>query len=191
VMRVRSDWTGGAGTPYVSTMYFAGTGALLAQDAVNAVVAFWNGIGDRIAAVTDVSVSPEVFVVNEVNGETTALHNTTPGTVTTTAAGEVMATAVQGLVRWTTGTYLNGRQIRGRQFLPSPTETDSTTGRPSSTYVTDVNANAATLVGLGILGVWRRPKFNAEGTLTRDGAFILANGSSCWTEWAVLRSRRS
>ena len=190
MLRVTTQWGGVAGSPYYSTMYFAGTEALEAESAVDAVAVFWNAIGDRIQSACDGTIQPEVFVLDPVNGDTTGVHVTTPNAIATTLVSGQLASATQGLVRWTTGVYEDSRQIRGRTFIPAPTEQDSDVGAPLTAYINDVSAAAAVLAADPGFGVWRRPRPETSPLGQRDGQFALATGGACWSQWAVLRSRR-
>jgi hypothetical protein len=194
MMRVTTAWTSPNGGPGTSTMFVNGDGSLLAQDAVNAIAAFWNGLSARIATAVDAAIESDVYVINAANGEATGVHSTAPPAVVTSGTVDQNSAATQGLVRWLTGVYLDGRQVRGRTYIPGPMESDNAAGRPGSAWLTPVQAAANTLVGTGLLGVWRRPLPDPEapnGPPLRAGSFHLVNAASAWGEWAVLRSRRN
>lgn len=128
------------------------------------------------------TISPEVLVIDPATGTITAALSTVTSfdAVTGTAGGDVLPLATQGLVHVRTGTYLAGREVRGRINVPGPTELLSTAGAPTAGYTGGIQTAAnALLAGVGF-GVWSRA----------HGQFVQASSVSVWPKWAVLRSRR-
>jgi hypothetical protein len=95
-----------------------------------------------------------------------------------------MAFATQGLIRWRTGVFIAGRELRGRTFIPGATESRSANGRPDSTYITTAETAAQDLLDNAALGaalvVYSVTHRQVE----------LVQSRSVWGQWAVLRSRR-
>lgn len=102
------------------------------------------------------------------------------------ATGDTVPDAAQMLLRWNGSDIVDGRFIRGRNFLPGV----------STQYVTEGNVNAAARTAIsGFVstfasankgfGIWHRPK-NGSGGLFSD-----VSGGSVWQEFAVLRRRRN
>lgn len=180
MLRVTTLWTAGNGGPYYTNMYFGGEEQAEAETAADATGLFFSTIGDRIAATTDGTVLPEVDIVSEATGQTTGTLITTPTAILTTGTGAFLPFATQGLVRVRTGEFINGRELRGRIFLPSVTDANMTGGKPSASYITDVNDAAAALIAATQFGVYSRV----------HNTFRNANSASMWSDFAVLRSRR-
>ena len=91
----------------------------------------------------------------------------------------------QGLVHWLTGDFVNGRQLRGKTFIPGLCEDDNTTAGLMSSTCQGVIATAAdallTASGTnGPLMIYSPTNHVAEA--------VQAN--TVGTKWAVLRSRR-
>lgn len=180
--RVETVILGVAGTPYLSVMHFDGTGGTQAQAAADAVSTFWGGIQSAMSSTLTAEVQPEVVEFTLATGQPTGVHSVTGSSTTGSEAGEPLPWATQGLIRWRTGFFAGGREVRGRTFIPGPTENRSTAGRPDSAYQTDLQNAASALIG------------NAEANFgvysPTKAAFASATASSVWGQWAVMTSRR-
>jgi hypothetical protein len=93
---------------------------------------------------------------------------------------------IQGLHRWNTGVFVNGRLLRGRTFLPTPPEADNDAdGTPSSTYISAWPASAAAADSAHPLArhvVWSR----THGIKSP----VLGSGSVP-NQWSYLKTRRT
>lgn len=182
-LRVRFEITGPSGAPWLSTMNFQGTTLTNAQDAADAVRTFWVGLGGQIVDTAQGRILPEVLIINDVTGEPTGIFNVTPGDpVTFTASNTLLPRTTQALVRWRTGVYSNGREIRGRTFIPGLTQASNNQGRPSGGIVAQLTTLANALIADtdSVLGVYSK----------RNGALAVVNAASVWSEFAELRTRR-
>lgn len=181
MFRVRTAWTGWPGAPALSTLYFEDSGGQLAQDAADAVQAFWTALSGRIMSSSSWAIDTavdEMTTAGVVTG-TTAVTGTLTGSGS--AAGHSLPPATQGLIRWRTGFFVGGREIRGRTFVPTPSENDSDFN-PASGYITTLNTAAAALIADADsqLVVWSKTNTSTAPV----------NVGQAWTSWAVLRSRR-
>jgi len=182
VYRVRTNITGPAGAPWLSTMYFDVVGGLTAANANAAVGTFWTAIRAHIATGTSIATEAEVGDIDIATGELTGLFPVTPVVTTGSGATDALPFATQGLLRWRTGVFVGGREVRGRTFLPAPIEGDSVVGIPSATYISNINSAAATLLGSAVADLMIYSKKNRDAVPALSG--------SVWNKWAVLRSRR-
>lgn len=180
--RIRTAITGGPGGSELNTMYFNDSLSLTAQDAADAVTAFWNTIKGAIHTAYTLKVETDVTIVADFTGVPTGNVTVTSSAVTGTDSGQPLPGATQGLLKLSTGVYYGGRQLQGKIWIPGPTESNNATGVPVGTYETLVNGAAATLIGDADseLFVWSRKYLNANGVI----------GASLWDQWGVLRSRR-
>lgn len=181
--RVRTAITGGPGGAELNTMYFDNSLTLTAQDAADAVRAFWDSIKGVIKAGYTMQVESNVVHVADFTGVPTGISTVTTAPVGGTNGLEALPGATQGLLRLHTGVYYGGRELQGRIFIPGPTEDNNDVGGvPKSTYRATLDAALATLIADpdSNLFVWSRKNLNANGV----------TGGSAWTQWAVLRSRR-
>jgi hypothetical protein len=128
------------------------------------------------------TVESEVFLIDQATGEPTGMESVTTTPVVCTQSSDPLPWQTQGLIRWTTGTFIGGRQVRGRTFIPGPCETCNTSGVPNSSYVPTLQSVAATFLGTsGVTPViYSRVNHSAWPIL----------GRSTWSKWAFLGSRR-
>lgn len=166
----------------ISRFYFAETAGTAAQ-AHAAVVSFWNAVDEVMSTQVSFTVEGEIEEWDAATGTITGVDNTDPYTATGTATGDPLPPATQGLIRWRTGFYTSGRELRGRTFIPGMTEgNNGSDGKPAS-GVRVVLGNAANSLRSGAshqLSVYSRTHATAAPVTS----------SSVWTEWAQLRSRR-
>lgn len=165
----------------INRLYF-NDAAGSAADAASAVAAFWTALRDQIAVGTTLTVDGQVEEVDQSNGQVTGIESTDTVTVTGNGGGDVLPPNIQALVRWRTGTFLDGREVRGRVFVPAMLEANNTAGAPTAFLVNLVTTAAQSLVGDGdsALVVYSRKSAGA----------VPVTAASMWTKWAQLRSRR-
>lgn len=179
--RVTQVATGVAGSPYYLTGHFVasvGT-AQQAADAWRALLS--GGVATYIAPMVFSAIT-DVETVDPATGNTTSITAVTVAAVTFTNADQPLPAATSLLLRWRTGTFIAGREIRGRTNIPRLGELDSTLGVPNSTLTTAWNARIVTLLASAVaeLCIYSRAQ----------GAWYSVETGSVWAEWAVLRSRR-
>lgn len=197
VYRVRSEWTGVAGAPWVSTQFFETTttgSAADAQAAATKVANFWSAFSIHIHGDGTLAIESTVDLLSEISGELVNSYSVTTAPTQPAGAGDKLPPVTQGLLRLETGVILDGRRIRGRIFIPAPLEADSTGGAPTAAYVTDLGTADDSLFAAPAnpaLAVWHRPVFDpVTGARTRDGQAVVANAGAPQTTWSFLRSRR-
>lgn len=179
--RVTQVATGVAGSPYYITGHFdqsVGT-AQQAADAWRALLSA--GVATYVTPMIFSAIS-SVETVDPATGNTTGVTAVTVAAVTFTGAGQPLPAATSLLLQWRTGTYVAGREIRGRTNIPRLSEADSDAGVPNAALVAAWQARVNTLLGSAVahLVVYAR----AAGTWSS------VTVGSVWAEWAVLRSRR-
>lgn len=185
VLRVSTEWSGTMqGLPYFSNLYFGGTTDGEADAAVAAVTAFWQAVDDRVANNLTWTISSDVESIDLLTGNVIAVFSTPGGTGSGAETGDLAPPYTQGLIRWRTGVYSGGREVRGRTFIPGVTENQNTEGVPVATYISGNATAAQTLITAsapaGNLRVYS-PTKQLASTVT---------SASTWNQWAVLRSRR-
>lgn len=165
----------------INELYFADTAGTAAQ-AHAAVRTFWTALGDHMRITVQWTVLGEVEEVDAASGSITGVTSTDQFASSGNSSGEPLPPATQGLIRWRTGFYFSGREIRGRTFIPGMLEGSSTNGAPASTALTTFNNAAAGLVGAT----------NAELVVysRTHGTAAPAISGTAWSKWAQLRSRR-
>lgn len=175
--------TGWPGAPYFSTMYFGGNTSGEAPVAAAAVRAYWDGIKGFITSGGVIQVQSDVEQVDPATGFITAVYSTTSVAVNSTGNAP-LPKATQGLVRWRTGDFVSGKEIRGRTFIPALANDAQLVGVPSTTFKTTLTTAGNTLLtsasAAGNLVVWSR----------KNGQASQVSSFSVWDQFAVLRSRR-
>lgn len=176
-------WSGTAGLPGISTIYVeAGEGQAAA--AVSAWETFWDNLSDLIANDFTVSIGGVCDTISPVTGQTVSVETVTAAVVTGTSVGQFLPLATQGVLEFLTGQFHNGRQLRGKMFVPGIVEDQNETGVPTSGCIAAFEAELNDVNDLGGMNgswvVWSRA--NALWEFVTD--------TFMWTKWGVLRSRR-
>lgn len=129
----------------ISQLYFNDAAGDIA-DAKLAVQNFWALADDVVHVSTTISIQAEVETVS-LSGSITAVE--TVGDVvnlTGTDDSDPLPPANQTLVRWRTGTFQNGREVRGRLFIPCGGEAYSVAGQPGGGRLTTLQGAVSGLV---------------------------------------------
>lgn len=171
------------GAPYLSTMHFGGADMQAdADDAVTAVGAFWGAVDAIIVNQVTWATDAEVLVVNPSTGAVTGVLTTTPQTGTGGSSAEALSRALQILVKWNTGTFVNGRRLIGHTYVPALTETANDIGNVTAAARTTVDTAAEALIN----------DINSELLIWSRTSLLVADAVSATVPqpFAILRSRR-
>lgn len=184
MQRVSLTWSSPQGGPYFSNLYFSGIGAADAATAHARAVALMQVFDQDISNAYSWTVDGDVYDVDTVTGQATAVHPVTPVTATGSSVGQPLPFTTQALAQWFTNVFQAGRQIRGRFFIPGFTEASTQGGSPDPGVFNPLRAALQAWVAANPpsakLVVWSR----TGGTAT----VVVASG--LWDQFAVLRSRR-
>lgn len=183
LMRVRTVFTGVAGTPWYLNLHFEG-GTAAFQDAIDHVIAFMTDVDDYMHPDVDYVVEGDVTFLDVATGEVIGVASGTGGSGSGHNSGDMIPRSSQAMLRLRTGIYAGGRQIQGRILLPGFVESTNASNGGIDIPTIDALAVSAfdNLVDAGspVLVVWSR-------TNDQDPVVQQIVG---WAEWAVLRSRR-
>jgi hypothetical protein len=196
------------GGPYVqgggiAQHYFDDLGGSV-NGAITAVGNFWTAVLSLVGSGTTFAVQGTVEQVRVTDGAITAVLSGTATTKTGTGGTTLLPLATQVVAQWRTGVYSDGREIRGRTFIPALITTVGTTGVPTSGTQTTVAAAGAALIADANceLVVYRRERLASDALGSpgmpgyrsakthRDGISAVAATCSSPNKYAVLRSRR-
>lgn len=182
MLRVRTIFSGAGGTPYLSTMFFDGDDGGEAVSAVSAVATFWGVIDGSMDSELTWATDPDVAIIDPGTGQTIGILPVTPSSGGGGTLDDALPFTTQGLLRWRTGAYANGREIRGRTFIPALTELSLNDGVMASTTRDIITGAGQGLVddANSTLVVWGRTSGSTAPVVT----------ANCWDQFAVLRSRR-
>lgn len=184
IHRCRTVITGVGGSPYYMDMNFDPAGGTPQQQADA-----WYDFCTRGEGPTGLKVgarysgSPEVRVIESTTGEVTDVITVDATAVTGSYTGGYLPPANQVLVRWSTGQYVGGRQVRGKTYCPLITiEAANDDGSVDPTTLSLFGDQAQELaLNLTVNPVvWSRT----------SGQVFPVTGSSVWGQFAILRSRR-
>lgn len=192
LFQVRVNWTGPS-SPLLSTHYFDGANVGGPAQAADAAGDWWSSVQAVVGTGFSWSVDPEVRTIDEVSGGLLAIATVVGQSGAGSLAGEPLD-LLQGVASWHTGLVVDGRVLKGRTFIPGPTEgANDSDATPTAGYASAVNSATTTLLARvdADLAVWHRPVFDPEtGARTRDGSFELVTSGSVENQWSYLRSRR-
>jgi len=183
VARVRTEFTGVAGTPAYSNFYFD-SDSLTAGVYQTAVLDCWDAAkGAILDGVVATMINP-IPIIDVSTGNVVDVAVGDGGSVTCTASADQLPPATSGLLQLHTGVYVAGREVRGRCFFPYPVETLSTDGKPISAYQETLTTFAELLQdpthANGAWVIYSRAHARAE----------YITSWAAWGQWASLRSRR-
>lgn len=179
--RVRTRFTlpNSSGTG-LGTHWFKASGGT-AQQAVTAVGNFWFAALANASSACTSYTEDEVAIINSTSGKMVGLTTTVGVASGGGGAGDVLPQANNGLLRLFTGAFSNGRQIRGRLFIPGQIEGTSN-GQPSGASIANWTGAAAALIADAntLWGVYSR----------KQNDIFDVTGVTGWNRYAILRSRR-
>lgn len=181
MLRVKTVFSGMSGAPWLNTLYFDDA-TLGAQDCVDAVATFWSAVDGLMDSEVDWDIDQDVEIVDEASGNVLSIVQTTGGTGSGSLAAEALPIASQALIRWRTGVYVGGREIRGRTFVPGLTEQANDNGKLAAASQTLIQTAATALINDPDcdLAIYSRVNANAAPVVS----------ANVWGEFAVMRSRR-
>lgn len=182
VLQVRVGWSGLGVSDSVSVLNFLDSVAS-AQAAVDAVESGFAIFMAEISNDYTMTVEPVVRDINTATGQLQGLEGVTTSPITGLNSAAPLAQATQALIQWRTGTFVNGREVRGRTFVPGATATWIDDGEPDSGALSLLGAGGLDVIAESgdTLAVWSRSSGTAHAV----------SSVSVWTDFAVLRSRRS
>lgn len=145
--RIRTNWSGIAGSPFVTTMMFDASVAT-PQEQADDVLAFWDGLQSHIQQDLSYTIDTVIDVVDPVTGNTTGVESVTSTLNAGLSASDPLPLGTQAYGITNTGVWQGSRQMRGRVYVPGCTETDSVQGGIESTFV-DAILNGITGLSVG------------------------------------------
>jgi len=185
--RIRTVFEGFQGTPWLSTSYFDDT-AGTAQQAATAVGTFWGAVDALMDNEVQWRTEPDVAQLQEGTGNLETVHSTTPVTGAGALTTLMLPVVSQALIRWRTGVIINGRELRGRTFVPGLGTASNDNGILLAASQTTLQTAAAGLIAApnSELVIWHRPTTPGGS----DGQTASAVSSNVWGQFATMRSRR-
>lgn len=196
IYRTRYQFQDTSGGPIGLLTYYwdsaGATPAALVTEAHARVRAAWAALSTVIASGSTLAFTfPAADEIEETTGQIVAQQvGTLPSAVTFTSTGDLLPRSTQALVRFQTGTFVNGRRLQGHQFIPGWTENSNSGLAALQPSATGALANYNLALGTTVVTamnqrVWHRPGGVAPG----QSAIVSSRTVS--GQWATLKSRRT
>lgn len=175
---------GVAGTPWYTNMYFSLVGGS-GQAVVDAVQTFWTSWAASLDNSNIITIEGDTALVDDVTGNITGIDSVTTRTVTPTGATSALPPANQLVMNSFTSTFIGGRQLRGRTYIPGLLQSAADgNGAVVAAIRTAVVTHGTSLItntaGPGPFRIWSR----------QNGVSAVVNAVTSPTKFGVLRSRR-
>lgn len=196
MLRVRTLWTGVAGTPWYTNMYFEGLNSADALAVSGRVNTWLNAVRAYVATGIKAEISPEVFQIDPADATVEGIYTVPTAGYFGNSAGEMLPPANQVNIRLLSSGIVDNRRVRGHIYLPGTTEANALSGVTDSVIRNALNAATTTLIGVAPgqqMAVWNRPRiFNppVQPLPARAGQIFIATSASTQNNYSVLRSRR-
>lgn len=183
IRRVRTVFSGVAGSPYYNNMYFT-----LVNGSASAVIAavdtFWESFDSTCITALTWDVLGDTELVDEATGSLVGVESGTALSGASNGGTTPLPFATQLCINTFTGTFVGGRQLRGKIFIPALASITNVAGDPAPATITAANTAINTLVsntsGPGPLRVY---------SPTHGTSAVVTSGST-FSRFAVMRSRR-
>lgn len=203
VAQVKTHWNGTSGGPGINHLAFQSQtdphtwDASAAQQAVDAVRAFWNSLSGQLSNKISLTVDPAVDVFNIADAGLVGTYSaaTAPAIVTGTDNGNFsMANGVK--ISLKTASIINRRRVHGAIFVvPTANYCFDSSGTVTPGAMTTMMNAANTLLNTSRtnnmgLCVWSKPKKATAKYPARDGQASDVQGFSINSHGATLRGRR-
>lgn len=123
MIRIRSVTDGLPSAPFLTTHYFETSAESVAQEAYAALGDFWEAMSVAVNHNANINIDPVMFIIDPVTGNTTGTFLATiPLGYAGGNTGDALPAGVSPIMQLRTGSYLAGREVRGRTFLPGLTQ---------------------------------------------------------------------
>lgn len=184
VWRVTTVIDGLQGAPYYSTFHFDPLSPGGVAGCLAAVGDFWEDFDAYLGPTMSCQVQNEVAVIDmDTNTQVDVEVGPTQLPFTFHGSGERVPYVLQGLIQWKTGTFINGRQLRGRTFIPGFGIGASEDGKVLGSVIAAGELAAETLATAEDVSLVVYSPTHAQ--------FALVTDAEMWSDWAELRTRRS
>ena len=183
---------GGAASALM-THYWDSTGATqtaLATEALARVRAMLNALGSTITTGSSVTLNPVLDEVDVATGQiVNQVTGALPAAVSFTGAGDYLPLQTQAVMRFATSSFVNGRRLQGRSYVPGLNEGANSPGGNIQAAVLTTLGTAAGLLGTTVVTAMNQRVWHRAGP-GGPGVSDIVTSRSVSPSWATLRSRR-
>lgn len=182
--RIRTVFTGVAGTPWYSNLYFVQAGGS-ADAQIDMVRDFWTALAGSMDNGVTATVEGDCAVIESTSGAVVGIDSGTALTVVGGSASAALPPSNQLVLHEFTSLFVGGRQLRGKTFIPGQIITVAdAAGAPTTTIKGTLLAAANAMVtasdSLGNWQVWSKTHLVASDIVS----------VSTPSKFGVLRTRR-
>lgn len=180
---VKVTFTGGPSGDWLSLFHIDRLLGGGAQDSVDTVRDFWASLSTWLNQSVTAHVLGSVEIVDPITGQPTGIDSVLQRDVAFTNPADALPWQTQGLIYWNTGTWIGGRQVRGRTFIPANVENlNDTNGQPTSALLNQLNTSAQLISNssTSVPGVYSRKHHNTYPIVSH----------TVRTTWSVMKTRR-
>jgi hypothetical protein len=195
--RIRTIWSGVAGSPYYTNLYFTDNPSDPPgiQPYADAWFGFLSDLTTTMHSNVTAVIQDDVPIIDDVTGDLTGARTINGGTIDMQGAGDMLPPTVQLPVRLETGVVRDGRRLRGKFYLPCQIEgLNDPTGVPTNALIQLVQSSFTEfLTAADELRVWHRPRAASAGpppVEARAGDSVIVSGGGPLPYWGSMRSRR-
>jgi len=185
-------WAGFTGAPGYTTFYFKGDTLQSEAQLTNLFAAVAGNLPPSIT----ITIPNTGELVDPSTGEVTGTWTVGTQAVVTGTGTTALVPTSGPQVRWTTGQFRRGHQVRGRTyFIPINAAAFATNGVIAATLVSGIQTAANNLINgsSGMFGVWHRPlkDYSVKPPILKDpGEWIPVTTATALAKPASLTSRR-
>lgn len=181
LLKVYANITGDVSGPARSTWWF-GPGDVSPAAAVSAVGGFYDDIKSFLWEGITYTTDGTCDVIDSTDGSLQGVVSVTPIQVIGTSGSDPVATVAQARIDWSTGTFENHRQLKGRVFIAGCVSPGSSAGHLDTDLVAVLNTGIANFIA---------DTDSDPIVFSRThNVFASISAGEVWPKWAVLRSRR-
>lgn len=157
-----------------------------------ALAGLYTDLQGLLLSTASYSLEPEARFIDDSTGQTMNILPIPPAdqfVVTGTGGSGALADASALLLRWRTATFIDGRRVQGRSYIPYIAFATGG-GQPSAASVTEAQTAIDNFLAANTLtpfAIWHRP--NPETGTGGDTVDVVSG--SAWSEYGVQRRRRN
>lgn len=180
---VKTTFSGGPSGDWLSQFHIDRLLGGGVQDSIDIVRDFWNALSGVISSSVTYHIDGAVEIVDPVTGKPTGIDQGTTRTNVFTAPTDSLPWQTQALIYWNTGSWIGGRQVRGRTFIPGMVEMNNNgDGSMGSSLLTTLGTAATVLSNATTCtpGIYSRKHTNTYPIVSHT---VIGH-------WSVMRTRR-
>lgn len=197
MLEILVHWSGPPGRDMVSVFHYNGSEPSDLVAARGQIAGMLGNFDGALSNAYTWTIANTADVINPANGVLIGeVGDSTPRTGTGAQAGQPVPDAAQVLIQWRTSGIVDGRRVRGRQFIPGLPIGALGGGniKPAdAAALTDVVQDFVDAAAGGFV-IWQRPRKARGGDRplpARAGSVHEVTFGTVWEEMAVQRRRRA